>query len=78
MTARCKHAEALEVRPDVAAWVRRLRRLVRDTPAGVRVYVANATVTVTDNCDGAGEDAQAIQQHSVESIGAPRWNAGDF
>lgn len=78
MADRCERAVAAETRPEVVAWVRRLKRLVRDMPDGVRVYATNNAVSVTDDCMDAGEDSVAIQRHEVEDIYAPRWNGGDW
>lgn len=76
---RCEHAEALEKRPDVVAWVRRLRRLAREMPADVRVYIGNGTINVMDLCD-EGTDGGPVerQRHIVADVGSGRWDGGDW
>lgn len=82
MTTASDRAESVGARPDVQRWIRRFRRLCREMPDGVHVYVANGTpnIMATDE-DGApfSEDrGSKVRDAIIEAMPFGGWDGGDW
>lgn len=60
-------------------WLRRLRRVAADTPAGVNVFVASGAVQVTLGCDHDAHARDGLERArtQVDSFLAPQWQEDD-
>lgn len=76
-------AEEARSNEDVKRWIRRLKRLVRDMPDGVNVFVGAGTICVQAN-DPSGavfmtESGGAEHEATIDSVeGGGHWDGGDW
>ena len=63
---------------EMRLWLRRLRRVIADTPTGARVMVASGFVRVMVGCDddATHQEAERVRA-TVETCEAPGWREDD-